>query len=172
VESLSAAHKKIERMIVLLSASPEGEARCRCRKVWLTRNDYYYYQLHMLHEARAGSNSIRQSHGRSIRTLLLPLPPLCHAAAGPSCTSWVRSLGAAVLLLPSHILGSHLAQLQSQPFCDLFAVHHSCALFSSFTAPVIVCSSLATCGSLAASATTCLHVQHVICCCCRPGCKV
>jgi hypothetical protein len=34
---------KIERIIVLLSASPEGEARCRCRKVWLTRNDYYYY---------------------------------------------------------------------------------------------------------------------------------
>jgi hypothetical protein len=33
---------KIERIIVLLSASPEGEARCRCRKVWLTRNDYYY----------------------------------------------------------------------------------------------------------------------------------
>jgi hypothetical protein len=34
---------KIERIIVLLSASPEGEARCRCRKVWLTKNDYYYY---------------------------------------------------------------------------------------------------------------------------------
>jgi hypothetical protein len=36
---------KIERIIVLLSASPEGEARCRCRKVWLTRNDYYYYYI-------------------------------------------------------------------------------------------------------------------------------
>jgi hypothetical protein len=35
--------QKIERIIVLLSASPEGEARCRCRKVWLTRNDYYYF---------------------------------------------------------------------------------------------------------------------------------
>jgi hypothetical protein len=32
---------KIERIIVLLSASPEGEVRCRCLKVWLTRNDYY-----------------------------------------------------------------------------------------------------------------------------------
>jgi hypothetical protein len=28
---------KIERVINLLSASPVGEARCRCRKVWLTR---------------------------------------------------------------------------------------------------------------------------------------
>jgi hypothetical protein len=35
--------QKIERIIVLLSASPEGEARCRCRKVWLTKNDYYCY---------------------------------------------------------------------------------------------------------------------------------
>jgi hypothetical protein len=34
---------KIERVISLLSASPVGEARCRCRKVWLTRIDYYYY---------------------------------------------------------------------------------------------------------------------------------
>jgi hypothetical protein len=34
---------KIERVIRLLSASPVGEARCRCRKVWLTRIDYYYY---------------------------------------------------------------------------------------------------------------------------------
>jgi hypothetical protein len=33
---------KIERVISLLSASPVGEARCRCRKVWLTRIDYYY----------------------------------------------------------------------------------------------------------------------------------
>jgi hypothetical protein len=33
----------IERVISLLSASPVGEARCRCRKVWLTRIDYYYY---------------------------------------------------------------------------------------------------------------------------------
>jgi hypothetical protein len=30
---------KIERVISLLSASPVGEARCRCRKVWLTRID-------------------------------------------------------------------------------------------------------------------------------------
>lgn len=29
--------------IVLLSASPECEARCRCRQLWLTRNDYHYY---------------------------------------------------------------------------------------------------------------------------------
>jgi hypothetical protein len=35
----------IERVISLLSASPVGEARCRCRKVWLTRIDYYYYYL-------------------------------------------------------------------------------------------------------------------------------
>jgi hypothetical protein len=34
---------KIERIVSLLSASPVGEARCRCRKVWLTRIDYYYY---------------------------------------------------------------------------------------------------------------------------------
>jgi hypothetical protein len=34
---------KIERTTSLLSASPVGEARCRCRKVWLTRIDYYYY---------------------------------------------------------------------------------------------------------------------------------
>jgi hypothetical protein len=34
---------RIERVISLLSASPVGEARCRCRKVWLTRIDYYYY---------------------------------------------------------------------------------------------------------------------------------
>jgi hypothetical protein len=34
---------KIERVISLLSASPVGEARCRCRKVWLTRIDYYYH---------------------------------------------------------------------------------------------------------------------------------
>jgi hypothetical protein len=35
---------KIERIVSLLSASPVGEARCRCRKVWLTRiDDYYYY---------------------------------------------------------------------------------------------------------------------------------
>jgi hypothetical protein len=34
---------KIERVISLLSASPVGEARCRCCKVWLTRIDYYYY---------------------------------------------------------------------------------------------------------------------------------
>jgi hypothetical protein len=33
---------KIERVISLLSASPVGEARCRCRKVLLTRIDYYY----------------------------------------------------------------------------------------------------------------------------------
>jgi hypothetical protein len=33
----------IERVISLLSASPVGEARCRCRKVWLTRIDYHYY---------------------------------------------------------------------------------------------------------------------------------
>jgi hypothetical protein len=32
-------------IIVLLSASPEGEARCRCRKVWLTRNNNNYYYL-------------------------------------------------------------------------------------------------------------------------------
>jgi hypothetical protein len=37
---------KIERIIVLLSASPEGEARCRCRKVWLVRNDYYHYNYY------------------------------------------------------------------------------------------------------------------------------
>jgi hypothetical protein len=36
---------KIERVISLLSASPVGEARCRCRKVWLTRIDYYYYGI-------------------------------------------------------------------------------------------------------------------------------
>jgi hypothetical protein len=36
---------KIERVISLLSASPVGEARCRCRKVWLTRIDYYYYAV-------------------------------------------------------------------------------------------------------------------------------
>jgi hypothetical protein len=39
---------KIERVISLLSASPVGEARCRCRKVWLTRIDYYYYRSHMV----------------------------------------------------------------------------------------------------------------------------
>jgi hypothetical protein len=33
---------KIERVISLLSASPVGEARCQCRKVWLTRIDCYY----------------------------------------------------------------------------------------------------------------------------------
>jgi hypothetical protein len=33
---------KIERVISLLSASPVGEARCRCRKVWLTRIDYLF----------------------------------------------------------------------------------------------------------------------------------
>jgi hypothetical protein len=33
---------KKERVISLLSASPVGEAQCRCRKVWLTRIDYYY----------------------------------------------------------------------------------------------------------------------------------
>jgi hypothetical protein len=37
---------KIERIVSLLSASPVGEARCRCRKVWLTRIDYYYYTTH------------------------------------------------------------------------------------------------------------------------------
>jgi hypothetical protein len=26
-----------------VAAFPLGEARCRCRKVWLTRIDYYYY---------------------------------------------------------------------------------------------------------------------------------
>jgi hypothetical protein len=34
--------ERIERIVSLLSASPVGEARCRCRKVWLTRIDYYY----------------------------------------------------------------------------------------------------------------------------------
>jgi hypothetical protein len=36
-----------ERVISLLSASPVGEARCRCRKVWLARidDDYYYYYM-------------------------------------------------------------------------------------------------------------------------------
>jgi hypothetical protein len=38
---------KIERVISLLSASPVGEARCRCRKVWLTRIDYYYYYYYV-----------------------------------------------------------------------------------------------------------------------------
>jgi hypothetical protein len=36
---------KIERVISLLSASPVGEARCRCRKVWLTRIDYFISPL-------------------------------------------------------------------------------------------------------------------------------
>jgi hypothetical protein len=38
-------YAKIERIIVLLSAFPEGEARCRCQKVWLTRNDCYYFKV-------------------------------------------------------------------------------------------------------------------------------
>jgi hypothetical protein len=33
---------KIERLLFYF-ASPEGEARCLCRKVWLTRNGVYYY---------------------------------------------------------------------------------------------------------------------------------
>jgi hypothetical protein len=36
---------KIERIIVLLSASQRVRRGCRCRKVWLTRNDYYYYYI-------------------------------------------------------------------------------------------------------------------------------
>jgi hypothetical protein len=39
---------KIERVISLLSASPVGEARCRCRKVWLTRIDCYFFCSVML----------------------------------------------------------------------------------------------------------------------------
>jgi hypothetical protein len=35
---------KIETLNSLLSASLVGEARCRCRKVWLTRIDYYYIE--------------------------------------------------------------------------------------------------------------------------------
>jgi hypothetical protein len=61
---------KIERVISLLSASLVGEARCRCRKVWLTRIDYLLllsnYQI----------NLIRTASGRSA------------CAATAACSTW------------------------------------------------------------------------------------
>jgi hypothetical protein len=43
--------------IVLLSASPEDEARWRCRKVWLTRNYYYcYYYYYAVTTAKQRAN--------------------------------------------------------------------------------------------------------------------
>jgi hypothetical protein len=64
---------KIERVISLLSASPVGEARCRCRKVWLTRIDYYWYSV-------AGASNILWQHSTA-----------AHADLPEGSASWVST---------------------------------------------------------------------------------
>jgi hypothetical protein len=63
-EEAQPAQGRGHHYIALRSASPVGEARCRCRKVWLTRIDYYYYciTIHAIQPEEAQSAEMRGHH--------------------------------------------------------------------------------------------------------------
>jgi hypothetical protein len=90
---------KIERVISLLSASPVGEARCRCHKVWFTRIDYYYFTvqppaLDMTHHAQSSNPTHRQvcssilTQGRGFGMLFKSGQLLCEASRGFAPRHW------------------------------------------------------------------------------------
>jgi hypothetical protein len=78
---------KIERVISLLSASPVGEARCRCRKVWLTRIDYYYNYYYATAYALCCCYSPHFQKRYSLRTVLLLQPTLSKALQPTLCAA-------------------------------------------------------------------------------------